>query len=87
MFPIMLNKVFEKSGFGWGSRATGFLVLGEFLGDRCIVPLLNVENLGCLLMANLLMRTRLPPKSKAQSPPPDVKGIVTDVVFQLTVAG
>ncbi|KAG9077915.1 hypothetical protein FS749_010161 [Ceratobasidium sp. UAMH 11750] len=35
-----------------------------------------------------MMRTRLPPKSqRPPTPPPDVKGIVTDTAFQISVAG
>jgi hypothetical protein len=30
IFPIMLNNITEKSGFGWGVRSTAFVVLGEF---------------------------------------------------------
>ncbi|KAF8610236.1 MFS general substrate transporter [Ceratobasidium sp. AG-I] len=70
VFPIMLNKIFERSGFAWGVRATAFVILA------------------CLLAANLMMRTRLPPKSqRPPAPPPDVKGIVTDTAFQLSVIG
>jgi hypothetical protein len=43
---------------------------------------------GCFLAANLMMRTRLPPKSqRPPAPPPDIKGIATDTAFQLSVAG
>ncbi|QRV97284.1 major facilitator superfamily transporter [Ceratobasidium sp. AG-Ba] len=69
-FPIMLNEVFQRSGFAWGVRASAFVVLG------------------CLIAGNLLMRTRLPPKSKRPpTPPPDMKAIVTDVVYVLATAG
>ncbi|KAG9120536.1 hypothetical protein FRC07_003930, partial [Ceratobasidium sp. 392] len=57
VFPVMLNKIIEKSGFGWGVRSTSFVVLG------------------CLIAANFMMRTRLPPKTNQT--PPDIKGIVT----------
>ncbi|KAG8710106.1 hypothetical protein FRC09_000303 [Ceratobasidium sp. 395] len=67
VFPVMLNKIVEKSGFGWGVRSTAFVVLG------------------CLVAANLMMKTRLPPKTNQA--PPDIKGIVTHGVFQLTVLG
>ncbi|KAG8747617.1 hypothetical protein FRC10_000160 [Ceratobasidium sp. 414] len=70
VFPIMLNKIFQRAGFAWGVRSTGFVILG------------------CFIAANLMMRTRLPPKSqRPPAPPPDVKGIVTDTAFQLAVAG
>lgn len=42
----VLNNLFEKVGFGWGVRASGFLILG------------------CLVLANLLIHTRLPPRKK-----------------------
>ncbi|KAG8745514.1 hypothetical protein FRC10_007861 [Ceratobasidium sp. 414] len=70
IFPIMLNKIFRRSGFAWGVRATAFVVLG------------------CLIVANLLMRTRLPPKSKRPpAPPPDFKAIMTDSAYLLSIAG
>ncbi|CAE7162652.1 unnamed protein product, partial [Rhizoctonia solani] len=70
IFPIMLNKVFERHGFGWGVRSTAFVVLV------------------CLIAANLLMRTRLPPKSKRPpTPPPDFKAIMTDLTYLTTIAG
>ncbi|QRV85479.1 major facilitator superfamily transporter [Ceratobasidium sp. AG-Ba] len=70
IFPVMLNNIIKQSGFGWGVRATAFVVLG------------------CLVAANLMMKTRLPPKAdRAPPPPPDIRGIVTHGVFQLTVAG
>lgn len=54
--------------------------LGLSLNHQCSVV--------CLLAANLMMRTRLPPKSqRPPTPPPDVKGIVTDTAFQLAVLG
>lgn len=31
VFPIMLNKIFERSGFAWGVRAAAFLILGMSL--------------------------------------------------------
>ncbi|KAG9092903.1 hypothetical protein FRC06_011741 [Ceratobasidium sp. 370] len=69
IFPIMLNKIFQRSGFAWGVRATAFVVLG------------------CLIAANLLMRTRLPPKSKRPpTPPPDFKAIMTDSAYLLSIA-
>ncbi|QRW12306.1 transporter MCH4 [Ceratobasidium sp. AG-Ba] len=44
--------------------------------------------LACLIAGNLLMRTRLPPKSKRPpTPPPDIKAIVTDSVYLLAIAG
>ncbi|KAG8764458.1 hypothetical protein FRC12_008096 [Ceratobasidium sp. 428] len=67
VFPVMLNKIIEKSSFEWGVRSTAFVVLG------------------CLVAANLMMKTRLPPK--INQAPPDIKGIVTHGVFQLTVLG
>ncbi|KAG8727385.1 hypothetical protein FRC12_022543 [Ceratobasidium sp. 428] len=70
VFPIMLNKIFQRAGFAWGVRSTAFVILG------------------CLIAANLMMRTRLPPKSQRPPvPAPDMKGIVTDTAFQLSVAG
>ncbi|CUA75712.1 putative transporter MCH4 [Saccharomyces cerevisiae S288c] [Rhizoctonia solani] len=70
IFPIMLNKVFERHGFGWGVRSTAFVVLA------------------CLIVANLLMRTRLPPKSKRPpTPPPDFKAIMTDLTYLAATAG
>ncbi|KAG9103680.1 hypothetical protein FRC06_008931 [Ceratobasidium sp. 370] len=70
VFPIMLNKIFQRAGFAWGVRSTAFVILG------------------CFTAANFMMRTRLPPKSqRPATPPPDVKGIVTDTAFQLSVAG
>ncbi|KAG9127643.1 hypothetical protein FRC07_011229, partial [Ceratobasidium sp. 392] len=70
VFPIMLNKIFQRTGFAWGVRSTAFVILG------------------CFIAANLMMRTRLPPKSqRPPAPSPDVKGIVTDTAFQLSVAG
>ncbi|QRV86674.1 major facilitator superfamily transporter [Ceratobasidium sp. AG-Ba] len=70
VFPIMLNKIFQRVGFAWGVRSTAFVVLAGFVA------------------ANLMMRTRLPPKSqRPPAPPPDVKGIITDSAFQLAVAG
>ncbi|GAA5996082.1 hypothetical protein JCM5350_007006 [Sporobolomyces pararoseus] len=44
VYPIMLNKLFVKIGFGWTVRAVGFL------------------NLGLLIVANLTINSRLPPK-------------------------
>ncbi|KAG9074018.1 hypothetical protein FS749_014467, partial [Ceratobasidium sp. UAMH 11750] len=41
--------------------------------------------LGCLVASNFMMKTRLPPKTNQT--PPDIKGIVTHGVFQLTVLG
>jgi hypothetical protein len=41
---IVLNHLFQSVGFGWGVRASGFLILG------------------CLVAANLLIHTRLPPR-------------------------
>ncbi|KAG9091461.1 hypothetical protein FRC06_000557 [Ceratobasidium sp. 370] len=67
VFPVMLNKIIEKSGFGWGVRSTAFVVLG------------------CLVASNFMMKTRLPPKTNQA--PPDIKGIVSHGVFQLTVLG
>ncbi|QRV97282.1 major facilitator superfamily transporter [Ceratobasidium sp. AG-Ba] len=70
IFPIMLNKIFQRNGFAWGVRATAFVVLG------------------CLIVANLLMRTRLPPKSKRPpAPPPDFKAIMTDSAYLLSILG
>ncbi|QRV80924.1 major facilitator superfamily transporter [Ceratobasidium sp. AG-Ba] len=70
IFPIMLNKLFQRFGFANGVRASAFVVLG------------------LLIIANLLMRTRLPPKSKgAQVPPPDFKAIMTDSAYLLTILG
>ncbi|KAG8741703.1 hypothetical protein FRC10_002576 [Ceratobasidium sp. 414] len=43
--------------------------------------------LGCLAAANLMMKTRLPPKSRDSSHTSDIRGIVTHGVFQLTVFG
>jgi MFS family permease len=42
-FPIMLSRLFDSVGFGWGVRAAAFLILG------------------CMIVANLLVRSRLPP--------------------------
>jgi hypothetical protein len=42
-FPIMLKRLFDSVGFGWGVRAAAFLIFG------------------CLVIANLLVRSRLPP--------------------------
>ena len=42
-FPIMLKRLFDSVGFGWGVRAAAFLILG------------------CLIIANFLVRSRLPP--------------------------
>ncbi|KAF8595642.1 MFS general substrate transporter [Ceratobasidium sp. AG-I] len=70
IFPIMLNKIFERSGFAWGVRATAFVVSAA------------------LIAANLLMRTRLPPKSqRPPTPPPDFKAIFTDWAYLLSIAG
>lgn len=70
VFPVMLNNIIKRSGFGWGVRDTAFVVLG------------------CLIAANLMMKTRLPPKAdRVPPPPPDIRGIVSHGVFQLTVAG
>ncbi|KAG8762277.1 hypothetical protein FRC11_010136 [Ceratobasidium sp. 423] len=70
IFPIMLNKMFERHGFAWGVRSTAFVVLG------------------CLIVANLLMRTRLPPKSqRPPTPPVDFKAIMTDSAYLATIAG
>ncbi|CAE6478640.1 unnamed protein product [Rhizoctonia solani] len=70
IFPIMLNKMFERHGFAWGVRSTAFVVLA------------------CLIVANLLMRTRLPPKSKRPpTPSPDFKAIMTDLTYLAAIAG
>ncbi|KAF8755950.1 MFS general substrate transporter [Rhizoctonia solani] len=70
VFPIMLNKTFERYGFAWGVRSSAFVVLG------------------CLIVANLLMRTRLPPKSKRPpTPPPDFKAIMRDSTYLFAIAG
>ncbi|KAB5592443.1 transport protein [Ceratobasidium theobromae] len=70
VFPIMLNKIFQRSGFAWGVRSTGFVVLT------------------CLVIANPLMRTRLPPKSKRPPTPPlDIKAIISDTAYLFTVLG
>jgi MFS family permease len=42
-FPIMLQRLFNSVGFGWGVRAAAFLILG------------------CLIIANFLVKSRLPP--------------------------
>jgi len=42
-YPIMLDRLFNSVGFGWGVRAVAFLMLG------------------CLLLANCLVRSRLSP--------------------------
>ena len=42
-FPIMLKRLFDSVGFGWGVRAAAFLIFG------------------CLVVANFLVRSRLPP--------------------------
>jgi MFS family permease len=42
-FPIMLKRLFDSVGFGWGVRAAAFLILG------------------CMIVANILVRSRLPP--------------------------
>ncbi|GAA5913172.1 MCT family MFS transporter [Sporobolomyces salmoneus] len=44
VYPIMLNRLFAKIGFGWTVRAVGFL------------------NLGLLIIANLTINSRLPPR-------------------------
>ncbi|CAE6475518.1 unnamed protein product [Rhizoctonia solani] len=70
VFPIMLNKMFERHGFAWGVRSTAFLVLG------------------LLTIANLLMRTRLPPRSqRPPTPAPDFKAIMTDSTYLATTVG
>ncbi|KAG8762278.1 hypothetical protein FRC11_010137 [Ceratobasidium sp. 423] len=70
VFPIMLNKMFERHGFAWGVRSTAFMVLG------------------LLAIANLLMRTRLPPRSqRPPTPPPDFKAIMADSTYLFTIAG
>ncbi|KAF8598020.1 MFS general substrate transporter [Ceratobasidium sp. AG-I] len=70
VFPIMLNKIFKRSGFAWGVRATAFVVLAA------------------LIVANLLMRTRLPPRSqRPPAPPPDFKAIFSDWAYLLSIAG
>ncbi|KAJ1301772.1 hypothetical protein OPQ81_009001 [Rhizoctonia solani] len=44
--------------------------------------------LACLVVANLLMRTRLPPKSKRPpTPPPDFKAIMSDSTYLAAIAG
>src|SRR5438270_2921027 len=42
-YPIMLKRLFDSVGFGWGVRAVAFLMLG------------------CLIVANFLVRSRLAP--------------------------
>ncbi|KAJ8518626.1 hypothetical protein ONZ45_g4304 [Pleurotus djamor] len=70
LYPILLNNVFSKSGFGWGVRAVGFL------------------DLGLLIFANLLMKTRLPSR-KARPPqkPVEFKKIIFDLPYMVFVAG
>ncbi|KAK5141558.1 hypothetical protein LTR04_002552, partial [Oleoguttula sp. CCFEE 6159] len=67
IFPLMLQSLFPKVGFGWATRIMGFIVL--FL---------------CVL-ANLLIRTRLPRKPGG-SVLPDFK-IFRDPAFALTTVG
>ncbi|KAF8596146.1 MFS general substrate transporter [Ceratobasidium sp. AG-I] len=70
VFPIMLNKIFERSGFAWGVRATAFVILAA------------------LIAGNLLMRTRLPPRSqRPPTPPPDIKAMFRDWAYLLSIAG
>ncbi|THU98498.1 MFS general substrate transporter [Dendrothele bispora CBS 962.96] len=67
IFPIMLNQLFEGStGFAWGVRASGFVVLG------------------LLVIANLLM-TENRPKSAGPAPKPDMKAILTDTPYLLSI--
>ncbi|CAE6359818.1 unnamed protein product [Rhizoctonia solani] len=49
IFPIMLNKMFERHGFAWAVRSTAFLVLG----------LLTIANL--LMRTRLPSRSQRPP--------------------------
>ncbi|QRV93588.1 major facilitator superfamily transporter [Ceratobasidium sp. AG-Ba] len=70
IFPIMLNNIIKRAGFGWGVRATGFVVLA------------------CLLGANLMMKTRLPPKpAHHKGHSSDIRGVMKDGAYLLTVLG
>jgi MFS family permease len=42
-FPVMLKRLFNSVGFGWGVRSAAFLIFG------------------CLVIANFLVKSRLPP--------------------------
>ncbi|QRV97743.1 major facilitator superfamily transporter [Ceratobasidium sp. AG-Ba] len=67
-----------------GDRDHGLLRSGFAWGVRASAFVV----LACLIAGNLLMRTRLPPKSKRPpTPPPDIKAIVTDSVYLLAIAG
>ncbi|KAJ7463728.1 MFS general substrate transporter [Mycena latifolia] len=70
-FPIMLNHLLPKLGFGNAIRASGALV----------PPL--------IIIGNLMMRTRLPPRSKrgGKTAPPDIKSFFVDPAYMTGVIG
>lgn len=70
IFPIMLNKIAQRTTFANSIRATAALVAV------------------LLLIANLLMKTRLPDRTMGRpAPRPEVKGILSDWTFVIAVLG
>lgn len=67
IFPLMLQSLFPKVGFGWATRIVGFIYIG------------------LLLVANIFIRSRLPPKLGG-SVLPDFR-IFRDKAFALTTVG
>lgn len=64
VFPLLLQYLFPRVGFAWGTRVMGFI------------------SLVLLIIANLLIRSRLPPKRGVKATP-NFK-IFNDRVFSLT---
>jgi MFS family permease len=76
IFPIMLNQLINKNGASFGWS----------------VRAISFVMLGCLIVATLLMKTRLPNRRQREKmgimkEKHDLKGIVTDRAFLMTAIG
>lgn len=88
--PIMLNNIFHSTaGFAWGVRYSAQRFSFFFLAHANTPCRISAFlDLGLLVAANLLMRTRLPSrKERPNSQPVNVKNIMSDVAYMLLVAG
>lgn len=86
LYPILLNNVFQSSSrFGTGVRC-----VFPYSESRCLIihfRAVAFMDLGLLIIANLVMRTRLPPKHRGNENASILKEVTTDVPYLVFVFG
>jgi hypothetical protein len=82
----MLNNIFQKAGFAWGVRYVFDMALHTSIPSQLHSAVAFLD-FGLLILANVIMRTRLPPNRKKENNLPLVKELFTDVPFLMYGAG